>query len=91
MYICSSYEIPGQDFKVLIVSPHGSDGRAFFERFPEIHNHEQVRKKGKIFNQYVRLEQDKGAHDLSHQLARELMGQGFSSMVFEMDYPKIHR
>lgn len=78
----------GENFRALILSPHGSEGTRFFELFPEILADEQVAKQKESFLAYVELEKDSGATELCHKIAQELLSQGVSSKVVELDYPR---
>ena len=88
MYIKTHYPNPASQPKVLICSPHASIGERFFEKFPSILEHPEVIQKKELFLKYVAIEADRGARELSHELARKLTDQGIASLVLEMDYPR---
>ena len=77
-----------QDFEVLIVSPHSSEGKAFFEKFPQILEHPEISKHSELMNRYLRIEADRGASELSLSLAQFLEAKGIAAMVLELDYPR---
>ena len=80
----------GEDFEkqVLILCPHGSSGEAFFEMFPMIKEHPEVKKNIDLFNEFIEVEKDTATHELCHEIAKKLLEKNIGSIVFELDYPR---
>lgn len=88
MYIKTYYPTDLAKPRVLITSPHASLGQKFFQRFPQIYQHPDIRKIKDLFCQYVAIEADQGANELAHEVARICANEGLGTLVLEMDYPR---
>ena len=85
----TEYEFDSGFLKVVLVSPHGSEGTEFLKKFPMLIDHPQVVPKKAMLLQYLKLEQDFGATPLAHAVAKILStSKGIGAMVVELDYPR---
>ena len=69
----------GKTPKALLISPHGDDGQAFLDFFPEIKNDVDM----DLFTSYLAIERDLGATELAYEIAKNI-----DAIVFTMDYPR---
>ncbi len=72
----------------LIVSPHSSQGNNFFNEYPQIFDHPEVKNKSDVFKTYIKIESDFGAQELAHAIAKQVHERGFTCIVCELDYPR---
>jgi hypothetical protein len=86
----SWYTAPKTDWRLTIISPHGSNGEAFLQKFSAINEHPAIRNLGELWQRYLFMEQDGGANALAHALARQLSRRqpNLSCDVVELDYPR---
>lgn len=75
---------------VVLVSPHGSSGRNFFELFKTIDRYPAIAERSQLWQQYLRIEQDYGATELAQSLAQFIsrQSQQIGCRLIEFDYPR---
>ncbi|MBQ46651.1 MAG: hypothetical protein CMP10_04045 [Zetaproteobacteria bacterium] len=76
--------------QVVLVCPHGANGEAFLNLFPEIMSHPEIQKIKDLFLTYLRIEQDYGSQEVTDQLAQWLSTQRpeWSILTFSIGYPR---
>ncbi|NRA67550.1 MAG: hypothetical protein HRU19_23925 [Pseudobacteriovorax sp.] len=83
-----SFAESGTALDFVLISPHSSQGGTFFDAFPEIFADEAVDAKKSEFLEYVHLESDFGAFELSLSIAESLSLLGHKVTCLELDYPR---
>ena len=75
---------------VTIVSPHGSQGSAFWDYVPEILKEPAIKKNIELFMRYIAIEKDHGANELAHAIASHFVSidASYGANVIEFDYPR---
>lgn len=80
---------PDLPIKALILCPHGDDGQAFLNHFPEMKAHPEIAKSWDLFQRYIAIEQDRGAPEVAHKIGQILGDQHqVPTMVLTTDYPR---
>ncbi len=75
---------------VLIVDPHGADAEYFLSKFPDFASNRQIKALGSAFEQFLAIEQDRGATELCHATAKALVkiDATLGVEIFQMNYPR---
>ncbi|MFW7378675.1 MAG: hypothetical protein ACOH5I_07710 [Oligoflexus sp.] len=77
-------------YLIVLVSPHGSHGRKFFQEFSSLRRERVIFERSELWEDYLRIEQDYGATELAHLIAEMLNKetQKLGCRVIEFDYPR---
>jgi|GEM_PF-3120033 hypothetical protein len=74
---------------IACVSPHGADAKDFLAAFPEIQEDPQLVSIWPLFESYLAIERDTGAHELAHAIAHFINRRyDVPCLVAEVTYPR---